>query len=152
MLLATPHKVWKKLLPVECKHMGEKILVLDCDRNRLKVAESLLDEAGYEAIAVKDEVSLLQALKEEGVFAAVLVRESASDSMRSLDVLQEIKTIFPEMPVVVSSTSWTPQAIQHFTGVGAFFCMEEESEGHLLVKVINKAIKENKLASEKKSA
>lgn len=132
--------------------MGEKILVLDGDRNCQRMAKSLLDKAGYEAMAVEDEVSLLQALKEEGDFAAVLVREGKDGGISGLDVLQDIKTIFPEMPVVVSATSWTPQSIQHFTGVGAFFCMEKESEGDLLVKVLSKAIEENKLSSKKKSA
>ncbi|HHT9118953.1 MAG TPA: response regulator [Candidatus Hypogeohydataceae bacterium YC41] len=139
-------------MPLEYKFMGEKILVLDSDRNRHKMAESLLDEAGYEAVAVEDEVSLLQALKEEGGFAAVLVRESAYGGLRGMDVLQDIKTIFPEMPVVISARSLTPQAIQHFTGIGAFFCMEKEAEGDLLVKVLSKAINENKSSSEKKSA
>jgi hypothetical protein len=56
------------------------------------------------------------------------------------------------MPVVVSAASWTPRSLQCCTRVGAFFCLEKEAEGELLVKVINKAIEENKLSSKKESA
>ena len=132
--------------------MGEKILVLDSDRDRQKRTESLLNKAGYEAMTVEDRLSGLQALKEEGGFSAVLVREETDGTISSPDTLHGIKAIFPEMPVVISAASWTPQALQYCTEVGAFFCMDKKAEGDLLVKVLNKAIEEYKLSSKKESA
>jgi DNA-binding NtrC family response regulator len=134
------------------RSMGEKILVLDSDRDYQKVAGSILGKAGYDATAVEDWVSGLQTLREEGDFAAVLVREGADGAIRGLDLLQGIKAISPDTPVVVSATSWTPQSIQHCTRFGAFFCIEKGAEDELLVKVLNKAIEEHRLSSSKKSA
>ncbi len=133
--------------------MGEKILVLDIDRDRRKRVESLCDIAGYEAMAVEDEFSLFQALKEERDFVAVLVREGLVDETSNLDILQGIKAISPEVPVVVSATSWTPESLQYCTSVGAFFCIESGAEGDLLAEVLKKAVKGyNELSSKKESA
>lgn len=127
--------------------MGEKILVLDSDRDRQKRTKSILNKAGYEAMTVEDRFSGLQALKEVGGFSAVLVQEEEDGTINGPDTLQDVKAISPEMPVVVSVASWTPQALQYCTEVGAFFCMDKKAEGDLLVKVLNKAIEEYKLSS-----
>ncbi len=132
--------------------MGEKILVLDSDRDRQRRTKSLLSKAGYEAMTVGDRFSGLQALKEEGGFTAVLVRGDVDGKLSVLDMLQGIKAVSPETPVVVSATSWTPQALQNCTRVGAFFCIEKKAEGDLLVKILDKAIEERKLSSRKERA
>ncbi|MEK7821971.1 MAG: response regulator, partial [Planctomycetota bacterium] len=46
--------------------MGEKILVLDSDRDHQKRIKSLLNKAGYETMTVGDRFSGLQALREGG--------------------------------------------------------------------------------------
>lgn len=132
--------------------MGEKILVLGYDRDCQKGAKSLLCKAGYDTMTVEDWFSGLQALKEEGGFAAVLVSGEADGTVSSLDVIQDIKAISPEMPVVVSATSWTAQSLQNCTRFGAVFCIEKEAEGEILVNVLNKAIEKYRLSSGRKSA
>ncbi|MDI6759612.1 MAG: hypothetical protein QMD05_02180 [Candidatus Brocadiaceae bacterium] len=143
--------------------MGEKILVLDSDRDHQKRIRFLLNKAGYETMAVEDRFSGLQALREGGRalavgsaesatldrrgFSAVVLREEADGTISVPDMLQDIKAISPEMPVVVSADSWTPQSLQYCTGGGAFFCMDKEAEGDLLVQVLSKAIEEYKLSS-----
>ena len=146
--------------------MGEKILVLDSDRDHQKRIRFLLNKAGYETITVEDRFSGLQALREggrasrlrrvgsaesatlnRGGFSAVVMREEANDTISVPDTLQDIKAISPEMPVVVSADSWTPQSLQYCTEGGAFFCMDGEAEGDLLVQVLSKAIEEYKLSS-----
>ncbi|MBI5126050.1 MAG: hypothetical protein HZA70_07445 [Planctomycetes bacterium] len=143
--------------------MGEKILVLDSDRDHQKRIRFLLGKAGYETMTVEDRFSGLQALREggrasamgpaesatpnRGGFSAVLVREEADGTISVSDTLQDIKAVSPEMPVVVSADSWTPQSLQYCTGVGAVFCMDGEAEGDLLVQVLSKAIEEYKLSS-----
>src|SRR3990167_5690612 len=143
--------------------MGEKILVLDSDRNHQKRIRFLLNKAGYETMTVEDRFSGLQALREggrasavssaesatlnRGGFSAVVMREGADDTISVPDTLQDIKAISPEMPVVVRSESWTPQSLQYCTEVGAFFCMDGEAEGDLLVQVLSKAIEGYKLSS-----
>ncbi|MFN3466244.1 MAG: response regulator [Candidatus Brocadiales bacterium] len=126
--------------------MGEKILVMDSDKDSQERTKSILNKAGYEAMTVEDRFSGLQALREVGGFSAVLVQEEA-DGTNGLDMLQDIKAISPEMPVVVSAASWTPQALQCCTEVGAFFCMDKKTEDELLVKVLGKAVEEYKLSS-----
>lgn len=134
--------------------MGEKILVLDSDRDHQKRIGFLLNKAGYETMTVEDRFSGLQALKEggratlnRGGFSAVVMREEADGTISVPDTLQDIKAISPEMPVVVSADSWTPQSLQYCTEGGAFFCMDGEAEGDLLVQVLSKAIEEYKLSS-----
>ena len=134
--------------------MGEKILVLDSDRDHQKRIRFLLNKAGYETMTVEDRFSGLQALREggratfnRGGFSAVVMREGADDTISVPDTLQDIKAISPEMPVVVSADSWTPQSLQYCTEGGAFFCMDGEAEGDLLVQVLSKAIEEYKLSS-----
>lgn len=143
--------------------MGEKILVLDSDRDHQKRIKSLLNKAGYETMTVEDRFSGLQALWEggrasavgsaksatpnRGGFSAVVMREEADGTISVPDTLQDIKAISPEMPVVVSADSWTPQSLQYCTEAGAFFCMDGEAEGDLLVQVLSKAIEEYKLSS-----
>jgi|GEM_PF-5280769 len=143
--------------------MGEKILVLDSDRDHQERIRFLLNKAGYETMTVEDRFSGLQALWEggrasvvgsaksatpnRGGFSAVVMREEADGTISVPDTLQDIKAISPEMPVVVSADSWTPQALQYCTEAGAFFCMDREAEGDLLVQVLSKAIEEYKLSS-----
>jgi DNA-binding NtrC family response regulator len=146
--------------------MREKVLVLDSDRDHQKRIRFLLHKAGYETMTVGDRFSGLQALREggrasrlrqvgsaesatlnRGGFSAVLVREEADGTISVPDTLQDIKAISPEMPVVVSADSWTPQSLQYCTEVGAFFCMDKEAEDDLLVQVLGKAIEEYKLSS-----
>lgn len=127
--------------------MGEKILVLDSDQESLERTRCMLQKAGYNAVTVEDGFLCLQAFGQERDFAAVLLNEGqGGGTLSGLDVLQRIKDISSDTPVVMSSTSWTPEFLQDCTGVGAFFCMEKTADSDLLLKVLGQAVEEHKLS------
>lgn len=129
--------------------MGEKILVFDSDRESLERTRCMLQKAGYNAITVEDGFSCLQAFGQEGDFAVVLLNEGQGGALSGLDVLQRIKDMSSDTPVVMSSTSWTPEFLQDCTGVGAFFCVEKTAGSDLLLKVLGQAVEVHRLSLSK---
>ncbi|MFQ5956686.1 MAG: response regulator [Candidatus Brocadiales bacterium] len=128
--------------------MGEKVLVVDSDTESLERIKSLLYKGGYRPVAAEDGCIGLQALKEEGEFAAIIVDEEVGSGLSGLDILQRIKDISPNIPVVMSSTSWTTETLLDCTEEGAFFCVEKQAEAgnDTLLRVLNQAIEEHKLS------
>lgn len=124
--------------------MGEKILVLDSDRGSKEGISALLLRAGYKAVAVEDGLLGLQALKKERDFAAVVIDDEVGGSISGLEVLQRIKDIYPYMPVVMRSDSWTPESILDCTEVGAFFCVEKGASSDLFLRVLTQAVEGHK--------
>ncbi len=130
---------------------GDKVLVFDSNVKSLERVKSLLYRGGYRPVAAEDGCVGLQALRREGKFAAVIVDEEVRGGLSGMDILQRIKDISPNIPVVMSSTSWTSETLQDCAEGGAFFCVKkgadaEEAGNDTLLRVLNQAIEEYRLS------
>lgn len=121
------------------------ILIVD-DDNGVRMSISLaLKRAGYEPLAVRDEASALEAVRDERVLLAILDMNLTltTTGRDGVDMLRKFRILRPEMPVIMI-TAWgtIPLAVETLKYGAVDFMTKPWSNADLIDKV-KKALRQS---------
>lgn len=127
------------------------ILIVD-DDNAVRTSISLaLKRAGYEPLAVRDETSALEAVRDERVRLAILDMNLTltTTGRDGVDMLRRFRILRPDMPVIMI-TAWgtIPLAVETLNYGAVDFMTKPWSNTDLVAK-IKKALKASEVEREK---
>ncbi|GLR89125.1 two-component system VirA-like sensor kinase [Bradyrhizobium iriomotense] len=84
--------------------MGETVLVLETDRERLLRHEEILAALGYEAVGFTRPQEAVQACAARGRFDAALVCQQAGSSV-AIDFATKLRELAPNLPIMLATSS-----------------------------------------------
>lgn len=126
----------------------EKILVVDDDSNLLEVIKMRLESAKYEVTTSVREDKAIEAVKEQ-VFDMAIVDLQLAD-MDGISLMQEIKMINPEMPVLILTAYGSIESAVEAIQKGAYSYLTKPFDPRELLLQVEKALENRRLASEMK--
>ncbi len=115
---------------------GGPILVVDDEEIVRSTARAMLVSGGYQVLLAEDGQKALEIFRERKGDVALVLLDMAMPVMSGEDTLRELKSIRPDLPVIVSSGYSEREAIRRFGGVGvAGFMQKPYTVQALLEKV-----------------
>lgn len=120
--------------------MSEKIslLIVDDEPNIRRVLQAAFEKAGYIAQTAEDAEAALQAIDEKAF--SCIVTDVTMPGRSGYDLLREIKSSRPDLPVVIMTAFGTiPQAVQAIRN-GAFEYVTKPFDLDVLKKVVASAV------------
>ena len=125
-----------------------RVLLVDDEANVLKVLTALLQQADHEAVCAQSAEEALRLLKSEPVELVVSdVRLGAG--MNGLELLHEVKTRHPRLPVVVITAYGTVELAVQAMKEGAFDFVRKPFKMAELLKVVNTALRHRRVSQAK---
>jgi two-component system, NtrC family, response regulator GlrR len=126
----------------------EKILVVDDDRNILKVIRMRLVSGGYYVTPVTGaEEALKLAEKEPFDLALIDLKLNGQDGIQ---LMKDIHHINPHIPVIILTAHGTIKSAVHAMKKGAYSYLTKPFDGHELLQQINNCLEKNRLSKEVK--
>jgi DNA-binding NtrC family response regulator len=126
----------------------EKILIIDDNESLRYTLTSVLDESGYESLAVEDGYKGLEEIKTNNY--NLVISDMKMPGMDGMQILQEIKKINPDIPVIVLTAFGdiknAVDAIKH----GAFDYLTKPFNNDEMIITIRKALEMDYLHREVK--
>lgn len=122
---------------------AKTVLIIDDERGYRDFYKYMLEPLGYEVFSANDgEQGLKMALEKR---YDIILLDVHMPKMAGPDVLQKIKEKFPDQVVVIFSSSSDPSFSfeKKAKEMGAFDCLYKPVEVNDIIKVINKALKED---------
>lgn len=98
------------------------IVIVDDDLSFLKTLADILEKRGFQVTQVADLHRLTDKLKPDG---QVVVLDMKLDSTRGLEVLKEIRKLYPRLPVILATgyREEMSEAIQAALKINAYTCL-----------------------------
>jgi two-component system NtrC family response regulator len=130
----------------------ETILIVDDEKNYLVVLEALLASEGYE-IVTSDSARTASKMIQEGDID-LLLTDMKMPGMSGMDLLEQVKKIKPEVPVIMMTAYGTIEMAVEAIKKGAYDYITKPFENEELKLTIHKAfenyrlLKENRLLSQ----
>src|SRR5262245_30533720 len=125
--------------------MAERVLVVDDEEwIRRSVADVLIDE-GYEAILACDAAEALRTV--EAQRPALVLLDIAMPGRDGVSVLDELRSTWPQLPVVMMSGHGTIETAVRATKLGAYDFLEKPLSYDKLLGCVAKAIESARAAS-----
>jgi two-component system nitrogen regulation response regulator NtrX len=125
--------------------MAERVLVVDDEEwIRRSVADVLVDE-GYEALEACDAAEALRAV--EAQRPALVLLDIAMPGRDGVSVLDELRSTWPQLPVVMMSGHGTIETAVRATKLGAYDFLEKPLSYDKLLGCVAKAIESARAAS-----
>jgi two-component system NtrC family response regulator len=113
-----------------------RILVIDDEKNYLIVLDALLKDAGYDVTAINDPEMALHFLEESEV--DVVITDMKMPKFSGKDVLQHIKKLWPDMPVLIMTAFGSIENAVEAMRYGAFdYITKPFANDELLLSVHN---------------
>ena len=126
----------------------EKILVVDDDRNILKVIRMRLVSGGYYVTPVTGaEAALKLAEKEPFDLALIDLKLNGQDGIQ---LMENIHHKNPHIPVIILTAHGTIKSAVHAMKKGAYSYLTKPFDGHELLQQINNCLEKNRLSKEVK--
>jgi len=126
----------------------EKILVVDDDRNILKVIRMRLVSGGYYVTSVTGaEEALKLAEKEPFDLALIDLKLNGQDGIQ---LMENIHHKNPHIPVIILTAHGTIKSAVHAMKKGAYSYLTKPFDGHELLQQINNCLEKNRLSKEVK--
>jgi DNA-binding response OmpR family regulator len=114
------------------------VLLVDDDEAMCLAIREVLQHAGYEVSVVHDGLAALELLKQDANYQVVLA-EILLPGMNGLTLLAELKTLYPTLPVIMSSVwdeqLWVAKALE----AGAVSCLPRPFGMHELLAAVREA-------------
>ena len=132
----------------DMRERKEKILVVDDDRNILKVIRMRLVSGGYYVTSVTGaEAALKLAEKEPFDLALIDLKLNGQDGIQ---LMENIHHINPHIPVIILTAHGTIKSAVHAMKKGAYSYLTKPFDGHELLQQINNCLEKNRLSKEVK--
>lgn len=110
--------------------MKKKILVVDDECNFRNVMAHILKGEGYKVSLAEDGFAALRAL-ETDIFD-VLITDIRMPNMDGIELFNNVKMLYPQMPVIFITGSAYPKAIENNLNEGALYYFEKPVDLNLL--------------------
>ncbi len=125
---------------------GNRILVVDDDRNLVELMRMRLETAGYDVVTAYDEEEALRKVPEQVVDLSIvdlqLVRKDG------LSLMEELHLLNPHMPVIILTAHGSIENAVEAMKRGAFSYLTKPFESRELLLQIEKAIENSRLSTE----
>src|SRR5512133_2685882 len=95
-----------------------RILVVDDDNNLRWVLQTQLEEMGYSAVTAADGAAALEAIEKEP--PALVLTDLKMPGMSGMELLEQIRRDFPELPVLIITAFGTIQNAVQAMRAGAY--------------------------------
>ncbi len=126
----------------------EKILVVDDDRNILKVIRMRIVSGGYYVTSVTGAESALK-LAEKEPFDLALI-DLKLNGQDGIQLMENIHHINPHIPVIILTAHGTIKSAVHAMKKGAYSYLTKPFDGHELLQQINNCLEKSRLSKEVK--
>ena len=130
----------------------ETILVVDDEKNYLVVLEALLGSEGYEIVTALDAKKAIGTAGEADL--DLIITDMKMPGMTGMELLEKIKSLKPELPVIMMTAFGTIEMAVEAMRKGAYDYIQKPFENEQLKLTVKKAlnnyrlIKENRLLTE----
>lgn len=122
-------------------------MVVDDEVNITKTIKEVLEDYGFYVITLNDELKTLSVLNTEDVDVVIL--DLLMPSRSGIDILKEIVSQFPIIPVIIISGHGTISATVECIKLGAFDFIEKPISIEKIISTVKNAIKFRELQAEK---
>jgi DNA-binding NtrC family response regulator len=130
----------------ENKHL-ERILLVDDEEEILDSCRRCLISGGYnDVLTVSDSRNVMELLSREEV--SVIVLDLRMPNLTGLDLLPQIVTQFPQIPVIVATANNDVDTVVNCVKEGAFDYLVKPIEVKRLITSVKKALQMSSLSSE----
>ena len=123
-----------------------KILIVDDEKTIRESLQMILEYEGYEALFAQSGKQAIQTLEEEPVDLIML--DIKMPGMDGLEVLDEIRTIDSDLPVIMISGHGTIETAVESTKKGAYDFLEKPLDRDKVLVTIRNALRQRKLSKE----
>ncbi len=129
--------------------MSEKLLIVDKEPDMLQLLSMLIREnTPYEPVTTNNPLEALELIKKGGF--ALVIAEMKMPVLDGIQLLEEIKRIEPDMPVIITDAYGTAESALEAMGKGAFDYITKPFRKEQILFSIDKALKFTKLNKENK--
>ena len=125
---------------------SEKILVVDDDRNFLKLTRMRLELAGYQVSTASDEEEAMVKAKEETPALAIL--DLCLLRKDGISLMEEIHSVNPYIPIIILTAHGSIESAVDATKKGAFNFLNKPFDPEHLLQQIEKAMENQRLLSD----
>ena len=126
-----------------------KILVVDDDRNILKVIKMRLEAEGYQVETAGEGDKALK-IATEGVFDLALVDLKLKEKKNGIELMEDLRQVHPEMPIIILTAFGTIQSAVEAMRKGAHSYITKPFDYHELLLQINNSLEKSMLSKEVK--
>lgn len=128
--------------------MSVDILVVDDEEDIRELVSGILEDEGFSPRAASDAVSTFAAVRERLPALVILDVWLQNSSMDGIEILQELKKLHPELPVVIISGHGTIETAVAAIKKGAYDFVEKPFNADRLVLAVNRALEAARLLRE----
>ncbi len=130
--------------------MSEKLLIVDKEPDMLQLLSMLIREnTPYEPVTTNNPLEALELIKKGGF--ALVIAEMKMPVLDGIQLLEEVKRIEPDMPVIITATYGTVESALEAMRKGAFDYITKPFRKEQILFSIDKALKFVKLNKENKT-
>jgi len=116
-----------------------RILVIDDDRHMRSACSRVLSKAGWSVVCAETGEEGLKQVKNSAEKIDVVLVDQLMPGMSGMEVLAQIRTINPILPVIIMTGSATDETAAEIRQQGAFDCLAKPFTPEQLRNVITKA-------------
>jgi two-component system NtrC family response regulator len=121
----------------------DTILVVDDEANYLTVMQALLEEAGYEVLTALSGAEALKAAAQSDL--DVVLTDMKMPKMSGIELLDEIKRLYPDIPVIIMTAYGTVEKAVEAMKKGAFDYILKPFKNEEILVTIAKALEHRHL-------
>jgi len=125
---------------------GEKILIVDDDDSMCQFLSIMLKKEGFEVTTVRDGQSAIETVRENSF--DVVITDIKMPGMDGLQLLDQIKTIDPSLPVVIMTGFASQKTAIEAVNKGAFQYLEKHANNDEVKIVVRNAIEMKRVQSQ----
>jgi len=128
--------------------MSIDILVVDDEEDIRELVAGILEDEGFSPRTARDAGSALAAVRERVPALVVLDVWLQNSAMDGIEILEELKKVHPDLPVVIISGHGTIETAVAAIKKGAYDFVEKPFNADRLVLVVNRALEATRLRRE----
>ncbi len=128
--------------------MSIDILVVDDEEDIRELVSGILEDEGFSPRSAADSTSALAAVRDRLPSLVVLDVWLQNSAMDGIEILQELKKLHPELPVVIISGHGTIETAVAAIKKGAYDFVEKPFNADRLILVVNRALEATRLRRE----
>ena len=128
--------------------MSVDILVVDDEADIRELVSGILEDEGFNPRVAADSDGVFRAIKERLPSLIVLDVWLQNSAMDGIEILEEVKRLHPELPVVIISGHGTIETAVAAIKKGAYDFVEKPFNADRLVLVVNRALEAARLVRE----
>ena len=125
-----------------------RVLIVDDEESIRRSLAGLLSDEGLEVATASDGEAALASLREEGADFDVMLLDIAMPGRDGMQVLEEVRAQWSELPVVMMSGHGNVETAVRATRLGAFDFIEKPLSAEKLLLTLQHAIDNRRLSSE----